>query len=253
MKIDILTLFPEMFKGPFDQSIIRRGQDKGLVEISIHNLRDWANDKHKTVDDKPFGGGVGMILKVDVIDKAVEEIKKLRNKEIKKINKDRVKQKGKYDVSSTNVILSDASGKKFTQKEAKRLSSCKHLILIAGHYEGVDYRIQEHISDEVISIGDYILTGGELPAMVIIDSIVRLIPGVLEKSDATQFESFSKMETENSKIKNLLEYPQFTRPENYKGWKVPKVLLSGDHEEIKTWRNKKALEFTRKKRPDLLK
>jgi len=208
MKIDILTLFPEMFAGPFDESILRRAQDKLLVEITIHNLRKWAEDKHKTVDDRPYGGGPGMILRVDIIDKALTSLKK--------------------DRKSTKVILLDAKGKRFTQNKAKSLSKSKHLILIAGHYEGIDHRVHEHLVNEVISVGDFVLTGGEIPAMVVVDSIVRLIPGVI-KPESLQEESFSKME-------NFTEYPQYTRPDNYQGWKVPEVLLSGNHKEINKWK-----------------
>jgi len=223
MKIDILTLFSDMFKGPFDESIIKRAQDKGLVEINILNLRNWAKDKHKTVDDRPFGGGVGMIMKVDVLDRAIQTLKSKKMK--------------------TKVILLDAGGKKFTQKEAKRLSKMKHLILIAGHYEGVDFRVHEKIADEVISIGDYVLTGGELPAMVLTDAIVRLLPKVLKNPSAVVFESFSPSA--------YLEYPQYTRPESYKGWQVPKVLLSGNHKEIEKWRLNKSIKKTKERRPDL--
>ena len=243
MRIDILTLFPDMFKGPFDESILKRAQDKSLVEINVHNLRKWAKDKHKTVDDRPFGGGIGMIMKVDIIDKAVSSLKD--------------------SVKSNKVILLDAGGNKFTHNDAKRLSKSEHLILIAGHYEGVDHRVDQKIADKVFSIGDYVLTGGELPAMVITDAIVRLIPGVLEKSGATEFESFSSPTTYNSSSLSglraeglqpttLLEYPQYTRPENYKGWKVPKILLSGNHKEIEKWRKEQALIRTKKNRPDLI-
>ena len=223
MKIDILTLFPKMFKGPFDESILRRAQDNGLVEINIHDLRSWAKDKHKTVDDKPYGGGTGMVMKVDIIDTAVSDLKK----------------------KNTKVILLDPTGKKFTQSMARDLSKLKHLILIAGHYEGIDHRVHEHISDEIISIGDYVLTGGEIPTMVLVDAMVRLVPGVLSKEEATKFESFSE--------KGILEHPQYTRPENYKGWKVPEVLLKGNHKEIEKWRLGKSLARTKKIRPDLLK
>ena len=197
-----------MFTGPFDESILRRAQDKLLVEITIHNLRKWAEDKHKTVDDRPYGGGPGMILRVDIIDKALTSLKK--------------------DRKSTKVILLDAKGKRFTQNKAKSLSKSKHLILIAGHYEGIDHRVHEHLVNEVISVGDFVLTGGEIPAMVVVDSIVRLIPGVI-KPESLQEESFSKME-------NFTEYPQYTRPDNYQGWKVPEVLLSGNHKEINKWK-----------------
>jgi tRNA (guanine37-N1)-methyltransferase len=207
MKIDILTLFPKMFSGPFEESILRRAQDKLLVQINIHDLRKWAKDKRGTVDDRPYGGGVGMIIRVDIIDKALSAIRSTLN---------------------AKVILLDATGTTYTQQKAQEFSKLEHLILIAGHYEGVDHRVHEHLVDEVISIGDYVLTGGEIPAMVITDSVVRLIPGVLEKEEAIKIESFS----EPGKI----EFPQYTRPEVYKDWKVPEVLLSGNHKEITNWR-----------------
>jgi tRNA (guanine37-N1)-methyltransferase len=232
MRIDILTLFPEMFKGPFDESIIQRAQKKGLVEIKIHNLRKWAVDKRGTVDDRPYGGGTGMILMIEPIYKALGKLKNSKPK--------------------TKVILLDPRGKVFNQKIARKLSKEKHLIFICGHYEGVDERVKEHLADEVISIGDYILTGGELPAMVITDAVVRLLPGVLEKPEATKFESFSNLKIGKLKIGSLLEYPQYTRPENFLGWKVPKILLSGNHQKIAEWRKKKAQELTKKLRPDLI-
>jgi tRNA (guanine37-N1)-methyltransferase len=234
MRIDILTLFPEMFKGPFDESILQRAQSNGLVEIKIHNLRKWAVDKRGTVDDRPYGGGTGMILMIEPIYRALNELK-TKNSKLK-----------------TKVILLDPRGKVFNQKIAQKLSKEKHLIFICGHYEGVDERVKEHLVDEVISIGDYILTGGELPAMVITDAIVRLLPGVLEKPEATKFESFSDLKIGKLKIGNLLEYPQYTRPENFLGWKVPKILLSGNHQKIAEWRRKKAEELTKKLRPDLI-
>lgn len=222
MKIDILTLFPGIFKGPFEESIIKRAQEKKLVEIKIHNLRNWAIDRHGTVDDRPYGGGAGMILMIEPIFKALEKFKSQNSK----------------------VILLSPQGKVFNQKIARRLSKLDHLILVCGHYEGIDERIREHLVDEEISIGDYVLTGGEIPAMVVVDTIVRLIPGVLEKKEAIKEESFSR---------KLLEYPQYTRPADFKGWKVPKILLSGDHKKIEEWRKKKALERTKKRRPDLIK
>jgi tRNA (guanine37-N1)-methyltransferase len=237
MKIDILTLFPEMFKGPFDASMLKKAQEKALVEINIHNLRDWAKDKHKTTDDRPFGGGKGMVIKVDVVYKAIKELKAQ-------------KSKTKSGVEKLKVILLSPQGKVFNQKKAQELSKIDHLILIAGHYEGFDERIREHLIDEEISIGDYILTGGEIPAMVITDSIVRLLPSVLEE-ETTLNESFSPT-THNSQPISLLDYPVYTRPENFKGWKVPKVLLSGNHAKIAKWRKEKATESTHKKRPDLL-
>ena len=228
MKIDILTLFPKMFDGPFKESILKRAQEKKLIEINIHDLRKWTTDNHKTVDDRPFSGGVGMILKVDVIDRAVSQLK-TKDQELK-----------------TKVILLDAGGKQFNQKTVLQLSEVDHIILITGHYEGVDYRVHKYIADEVISIGDYILTGGEIPAMVLTDSIARLIPGVIVKSDAIKYESFSPSHF------SLLEYPQYTRPEIYNGWKVPKVLLSGNHKEIEKWKHTEALKKTKKVRSDLL-
>lgn len=221
MKVDIVSLFPEMFKGPFDESIIKRAQEKGLVEIKIHDLRKWGEGERKTVDDRPYGGGVGMLIRVDIVEKALEELK----------------------TENCEVILLDAGGEKFNQKIAGELSSKKHLILLAGHYEGFDYRVHEHLADRVLSIGDYVLTGGELPAMVLTDTIVRLIPSVLEKEQATEIESFSES--------NLLEYPQYTRPEDYQGWKVPEILLSGNHGEITKWRNTEAIQKTKRLRPDL--
>ena len=181
-----------------------RAQDKKFAEINIHDLRKWAIDERGSVDDKPYGGGAGMILRVDVIEPAIKELKKKGSK----------------------VILLDARGEKYTQKKAQELSKSGHLILICGHYEGVDHRTIEHLVDEIISIGDYVLTGGEIPAMVLTDSIVRLIPGVI-KPESLAEESFSNLD---------LEYPQYTRPEEYKGWKVPEVLLSGNHKKIEKWR-----------------
>lgn len=209
LKIDILTLFPEMFTGPFDASIIKRGESKGFTKVKIHDLRKWGEGERRNVDDRPYGGGVGMILRVDIIDAALKE---LRTKDSK-------------------VILLDATGERYTQAKAQELSKRKHIIIIAGHYEGVDHRVHEHLVDEAISIGDYVLTGGEIPAMVLVDSIIRLIPGVLGKDESSAVESH--------KEPGYLEYPQYTRPENYKGWKVPKVLLGGNHAEIEKWREQK--------------
>lgn len=210
IKIDILTLFPKMFAGPFGQSIIQRAQDKGLAEITIHDLRDWGLDKRKTVDDRPYGGGAGMVIRVDVIDKAVKDLRT------------------KVKAGNLKVILLDAAGEKFNQQKAQKLSKANHLILICGHYEGVDHRVHEHLVDEIISIGDYVLTGGEIPAMVVTDTIVRLIPGVVGKEASLVEESHFRP--------GYLEYPQYTRPEKFRGWKVPEVLLSGDHRKIKNWR-----------------
>ncbi len=208
IKIDVLTLFPEMFKGPFDSSIIKRAESKGLVKINVHNLREWGESERRNVDDRPYGGGVGMILRVDIIDQALKDLK-LKNKKAK-------------------VILLDATGVKYTQAKAKEFSKLESMILIAGHYEGVDHRVHEHLADEVVSVGDYVLTGGEIPAMVLVDSVIRLLPGVLGKDESSLDESH--------KTPGYLEYPQYTRPEVYRTWKVPKVLLSGNHAEISKWR-----------------
>ena len=228
MRIDILTIFPEMFAGPFDQSIIKRAKDKKLVTIKIHNLRDWTRDKHKTVDDKPFGGGAGMVMKVDVVDSALRGLKRKKNPPA--------------GGEKRKIILLTPQGKNFNQLLAQKLSKQQHLILICGHYEGFDERIR-CLVDEEISIGDYILTGGEIPAMAMVDTVTRLIPGVIEAKSLKE-ESFNK---------NLLEYPQYTRPEIYKKMTVPAVLLSGNHTLIKKWREKEALKRTKKQRADLLK
>lgn len=209
MKIDILTLFPDMFKGPFDESIVKRAESKGLIEIKIHDLRKWGEGERRNVDDRPYSGGPGMILRVDIIDSALKSLR----------------------TPKSRVILLDATGEKYTQQKAQEFSKLDHIILIAGHYEGVDHRVHEHLVDSVVSIGDYVLTGGEIPAMAIVDSIVRLIPGVLGKDESSREESH--------KEPGYLEYPQYTRPEEYKGWKVPKVLLSGNHAEITKWKSEK--------------
>jgi len=229
MKIDIITLFPDMFKGPFDDSMIKAAQVKGLVEVNIHNLRDWTEDKHKTTDDRSFGGGVGMIIKIEPVYKALKELKG----------------------NNSKVILLTPQGKTFNQKIAQDFSALAHIILLSGHYEGFDERIHEHLIDEEISIGDYVLTGGEIPTMVIVDTIVRLIPGVLDEQ-ATKNESFSLPTTHDSQPSTILDYPHYTRPEKFLSWSVPKVLLSGNHKEIEKYRMEKALEKTKKNRPDLL-
>jgi tRNA (guanine37-N1)-methyltransferase len=249
MQIDVLTLFPKMFSGPFNESIIKRAQKNGFVNIQYYDLRKWASDSYKTVDDRMFGGGVGMLMKIDVIDRAVRDLKsKFQNP----IPNKSVKLSTTHHTPSTKVILLDARGKVFNQKKAIQLSKFDHLILICGHYEGVDYRVHTKIADEVISIGDYILTGGEIPAMVVIDSTVRQIPGVIIKPDAIANESFStKISHSSSGL--VLESPQYTRPVNYLSWKVPKVLLSGNHGEIEKWQKERSIELTKKIRPDLVK
>jgi tRNA (guanine37-N1)-methyltransferase len=222
MIIDILTLFPKMFENILGESMMKIAQKKGLVEMNVRNLRDWTSDAHKTADDKPFGGGPGMVMKVEPVYRALEDLKASKK---------------------SRVILLTPQGKKFGQKAAERLAKERRLVLICGHYEGVDERIRE-LADEEISIGDYILTCGELPALIVIDAIVRLIPGVLGHKDSTGLESFEN---------GLLEYPQYTRPAEFKGMKVPGVLLSGNHKNIERWRSAEALNRTLKRRPDLLK
>lgn len=231
MKISILTLFPEMFEGPFDYSIIKNAQNKKKVNIEFINIRNFGIGKHKVVDDKPYGGGHGMILRVDVMDAAISS------------SKDE-----KFTSKTQRVVLLSPHGKTFNQKKAKELSQLSHLILICGRYEGIDERAKRFI-DEELSIGDFIVTGGEIPAMLITDAVVRLIEGVL-KEGVTSTESFSLPAGRQVPI---LEYPQYTKPNTYKNLKVPVVLLGGDHGKIKDWREKKALITTVKLRPDLLK
>ncbi len=208
MKITILSLFPSMFSGPFSESIVKRAQEKDVVSIDLINIRDFADNKHHTTDLPPYGGGPGMVMTIDPIDAALQSIEK---------------------VGSTRIVLLSAKGKLFTQKKAQEYASLDNLILICGHYEGVDERVAEHLIDEEIRIGDYVLTGGELPAMVIADSVTRLLPGALGDETSSHDESHSEV--------GVLEYPQYTRPADYKGWKVPDVLLSGNHAEIEKWRN----------------
>lgn len=223
LQFDIITIFPESFDAVIGESIIKRAQEKKKVAIRVHDLRDFTNDKHRKVDDRPFGGGPGMVMTPEPIFEAVKKIKK---------NK------------SAKVLLMCPTGKPFNQKMAQALAKDKQLIIICGHYEGVDERVRAKLVDESISIGDYVLTGGELPAMVLIDALTRLIPGVLGKEASLASESFEG---------NLLEYPQYTRPANFRGMKVPNVLLSGHHQDIEKWRKVQSLAKTKKARPDLLK
>jgi len=227
MRIDIITIFPKMFEPVLNESIIKRAQNKGKVKIYVHNLRDYSLDKHKKIDDRPFGGGSGMVMRPEPIFRAVETLR-LQTPDSR---------------LQTKVILLCPQGEKLTQKVAKKLAKYKHLILICGHYEGVDERIRKYLADEEISIGDYVLTGGEIPAMVLVDCVVRLMPGVLGDKNSLNFESFKD---------NLLEYPHYTRPANFRGMKVPVILLSGDHNKIEIWRRKAALKRTKQRRPDIL-
>lgn len=223
MQFDIITIFPRIFDSYFSESIVGRAQKGGLIGIKIRNLRDWAKDKHKTVDDTPYGGGPGMVMKVEPIYKCVNSIKNSKK---------------------NRIILFSAKGKKYTQRDAERLKKYDNLILICGRYEGVDERVAKYVADEEISIGDFVLTGGEIPAMILVDSIIRLLPGVLGNPKSIEEESFRDIQNpkflptgQAGKIKNsYLEYPQYTKPEEFGKWKVPKVLLSGNHKEIEEWR-----------------
>jgi tRNA (guanine37-N1)-methyltransferase len=221
MKIDVLTLFPEMFGGALDVSIVQRARSTGILDLRIHNLRDYTHDRHKTVDDRPFGGGPGMLLKPEPIFEAVENLAEER----------------------TRVILMTPAGRTFTQSIARDLAQCEHLLFICASYEGVDERVREALADEELSIGDYVLTNGGLPAMVVIDAVTRLLPGALGDDESARDESFSH---------GLLEYPHYTRPAEFRGMKVPEILLSGHHAEIEKWRSEQAKARTMERRPDLL-
>jgi tRNA (guanine37-N1)-methyltransferase len=221
MKIDVLTLFPAMFAGPLDESIIKRAREAGRLDLVIHNLRDYAHDRHKTVDDRPFGGGPGMLLKPEPIFEAVESLAR----------------------EGTRVILLSPAGRPFSQAIARELAGLEHLLLVSGHYEGFDERARQKLAQDELSIGDYVLTNGALPVMVIIDAVTRLLPGVLGDAESAQVDSFSQ---------GLLEYPQYTRPADFRGMKVPEVLLSGNHAEIARWRAEQARLRTQERRPDLL-
>ncbi len=222
MRIDILTLFPEICRAPLDESMMKRAQSSGALDLRIHNLRDWTTDKHRIVDDAPFGGGPGMVMKPEPIFAAVESLRS----------------------NESFVLLMTPQGKTFTQKIARDFSTKSHLIIVCGHYEGIDHRVAEHLADAEISIGDYVLTNGAIAAVVVVDAVVRLLPGVLGHEHSAADDSFSS---------SLLEGPQYTRPADFRGWKIPDVLLSGNHAEIAAWRKAQALKETSENRPDLLK
>lgn len=225
MKIDIVTTFPEMFAPVLGESILKRAQEAGVVCLSAHDLRQWTTDRHKTTDDYPYGGGVGMVMKPEPFFRGVEELRC-------------PPEAG----CSEEIVLLCPQGERFQQELARELAAKDHLILLCGHYEGVDERVREHLATRAISIGDYVLTGGELPAMVVVDGVVRLLPGALGAEDGAESDSFEE---------RLLEYPHYTRPPEFGGWKVPEVLLSGHHEQIRRWRRKESLRRTRQLRPDL--
>ena len=220
MKSDILTLFPAMFVGPLEGSIVGRARTSGILELGIHDLRSWTHDRHKTVDDRPFGGGPGMVLKPEPIFEAVEALKK----------------------GETRVILTSPSGRPFSQALASELAQLSHVLLVCGSYEGFDERIREHLADDELSIGDYVLTNGALPAMVIVDAVTRLLPGALGDEASATEESFSD---------GLIEYPQYTRPAEFRGWAVPEALMTGNHAEIARWRYRQSMRRTSVRRPDL--
>ena len=243
MKFSIITLFPEVFEPILNSSILKRAQKKGLVEFELVNLRPFGEGRHQVVDDRSYGGGVGLVFKADILAKAVKSVISHQSSDVRNNNL-------KTDDRRPMTILTSASGTPYNQKKAQELSKLDHIIIVCGHYEGVDQRFIDHYVDEEISIGDYVLTGGEIPTMVIVDSVTRLIKGVLEKEEATQNESFSYQLPATSN--QLLEYPHYTRPEEFEGEKVPQVLLSGDHGAVEKWRQEKALEKTKKMRPDLL-
>jgi tRNA (guanine37-N1)-methyltransferase len=228
MKIDIVTLFPEICGVPLSQSIMKRARKNGIVDLHIHNLRDWTMDKHHVADDAPFGGGQGMVMKPEPIFAAIE---KLRN------------QTSDIKDQTSKIVLMSPAGHRFDQEMAAQLSGKSHLIIICGHYEGVDHRVIDHLVDHEISIGDYVLTNGALAAVVLVDAVVRLLPGVLGHEQSALDDSFSR---------GLLEAPQYTRPAEFRSWKVPDVLLSGNHAEIERWRREQAIKRTRENRPDLL-
>lgn len=227
LQFDIITIFPEFFKGPFDFGVIRRGRENGLIETRIHDLRDFTSDRHHTVDDRPFGGGEGMVFKPEPVFSAVETVRKSDRAEI--------------------VVLS-AAGRRFDQAEALRLSNSGQIILVCGRYEGIDERVVEHLATAELSIGNFILSGGEIAAAVVVDAVTRYVPGVVGKEESILRDSFSDPAVETQ----LVEHPHYTRPADFRGWRVPDVLISGDHEAVRKWRRDAALSKTEKNRPDLL-
>ncbi len=228
MRIDIVTLFPEICRAPLSESMMKRAQEKGIIDLHIHSLRDWTTDKHHVVDDAPFGGGQGMVMKPEPLFAAVEDLKH---------------RTSNIELRTSKVILMSPAGGRFDQALANEFSHEPHLIIISGHYEGVDHRVIEHLIDHEVSIGDYVLTNGAIAAVVLVDAIVRLLPGTLGHEQSAADDSFSN---------GLLETPRYTRPAEFRGWKVPEVLLSGNHTEIAGWRKEQAIKRTRENRPDLL-
>ncbi len=247
MRFDLITIFPEFFAGPLNHGIVRRAKEAGLVHIHVQDLREFTNDRHRTVDDRPYGGGEGMVLKPGPLFEAVE---KLLGHSVGDAEKKIALE------PSAAILLMSATGRLFTQETARRYANLERLILICGRYEGVDERVAEHLATEEVCVGDYVLSGGELPAAIIVDAVTRLLPGALGNEASTQNESFQHYEHKVRPIASgqgaPLDYPHYTRPADFRGWKVPEVLISGHHAEVAKWRRQKALEKTRRNRPELL-
>ena len=250
MRFDIVTIFPEFFTGPLDYGIVRRARQARIIETHVHDLRDFTQDRHRTVDDRPFGGGEGMVMKPEPIFQAVESL---------------LGKNGSPSSSGAAILLLSAAGRLFRQPMARELAKLDRIVLICGRYEGVDERVAEHLATDEIAIGDFVLSGGELPAAMILDTVTRLIPGALGNEDSVLNESFSPADTDladvalliarrakQNEAHGILDYPHYTRPPSFRGWSVPEVLMSGNHEEVRRWRRAQALEKTRRNRPDLL-
>ncbi len=256
MRFDIITIFPDFFRGPLDFGIVRRARENELIEVATHDLRDFTQDRHRTVDDRPFGGGAGMVLKPEPIFAVVESLLG-SDAEIKRGN----------EPEATAIVLLSASGKPFLQSTARRFAHLQRIVLVCGRYEGVDERVAEHLATDEISVGDFVLSGGELGAAMVLDAVTRLLPGALGNEDSAEDESFSpypadspdlaadfpqRSDAHGERARGVLDYPHYTRPQNFRGWEVPEVLVSGNHEEVRRWRERMAMEKTRKNRPDLL-
>jgi tRNA (guanine37-N1)-methyltransferase len=254
MQFDLITIFPEFFTGPLDYGIVRRAREARLVDVRVHDLRAFTHDRHRTVDDRPFGGGEGMVLKPEPLFEAVESV----------LGGEIHSGKSEEHAHKTAVVLLSASGKQFRQETARRFAALEKIVLLCGRYEGVDERVAEHLATDELSIGDFVLSGGELGAAMVLDAVTRLIPGALGNEDSSVNESFSAVETQSTQAPPftshqppvtshlLLDFPHYTRPAEFRGWPVPEVLLGGNHEQIRRWRLEKALEKTRRNRPDLL-
>jgi tRNA (guanine37-N1)-methyltransferase len=256
MRFDLITIFPDFFRGPLDYGIVRRAREAKLIDIALHDLRDFTHDRHRTVDDRPFGGGEGMVFKPEPIFEAVESLVG---------SADDVRRASER--TSTATVLLSASGKLFQQETARQFSQLNRIILICGRYEGVDERVAEHLATDEVSIGDFVLSGGEVAAAMVLDAVTRLIPGALGNEDSTENESFSVLPPGSQRgiqagpenadsfaapARGILDYPHYTRPQNFRGWEVPEVLISGNHEQVRRWRGRMAMEKTRRNRPDLL-